>query len=74
LIKPDRFFTMLKDYKIEATLLRTQSAAAKLLDHLDGWQNVYGDSIATIHLRRPGAVHLAEPMVNSTAGKSVTRH
>jgi hypothetical protein len=72
LIEPDQFFGMLRDYKIEATLLRTQSAAAKLLDHLDGWQKVYGDGIATIHLRRPGAVHLAEPMIRPIAPKSVT--
>ena len=74
LIEPDQFFTMLKDYKIEATLLRTQSPAAKLLDHLDGWRKVYSDGIATIHLRRPGAVHLAEPMISPTPQISVTRH
>ena len=74
LIEPDQFFTMLGDYKIEATLLRTQSAAAKLLDHLDGWRKVYGDGIATIHLRRPGAVHLAEPTISPMAQKSVTRY
>ena len=56
LIEPDQFFTMLNDYRIEGTLLRTQSAAAKLLDNLDGWRKVYDDGTATIHLRRPGAV------------------
>lgn len=61
LIEPDQFFTMLNDYKIDATLLRTQSAAAKLLDHLDGWRKVYDDGTAAIHLRRSGAVHLADP-------------
>ena len=38
-------------------LMRTQSAATKLLDHIDGWQKVYADDIATIHVRKPGAVH-----------------
>jgi hypothetical protein len=72
LIEPDQFFTMLDGYKIEATLLRTQSAAAKLLDHLDGWRKVYDDGTATIHLRRPGTVHLAQPVISPMAQKSVT--
>jgi hypothetical protein len=63
LAEPENLFRLLKDYDIEATLLRTQSAATKLLDHLDGWQKVYSDDIATIHLRRAGAVHSVEPVV-----------
>jgi hypothetical protein len=59
-------FRLLKDHDIEATLLRTQSAAAKLLDHVDGWQKVHADGIATIHLRRPGAVHHVEPVIRPT--------
>ena len=43
--------------------MRTQSAATRLLDHVDGWQKVYADDIATIHLRRPDAVHAIEPAV-----------
>jgi hypothetical protein len=66
LIEPDKLFRLLKDHDIEATLLRTQSAAAKLLDHLDGWQKVHADDIATIHLRRPGAVHHIEPVIRPT--------
>jgi len=65
LMEPDNLFRLLKDYDIEATLLRTQSAATKLLDHVDGWQKVYSDDIATIHLRKAGAHHTAEPLVNS---------
>ncbi len=65
LMEPDNLFRLLKDYDIEATLLRTQSAATKLLDHVDGWQKVYADDIATIHLRNPGARHVAEPAVTS---------
>ena len=45
--------------------LRPKNAAAKLLDHLDGWQKVYADDIAVIHIRKPGAVHTAEPVVDS---------
>jgi hypothetical protein len=63
LAEPDNLFRLLHDYDIEATLLRTQSAATKLLDHLDGWQKVYSDDIATIHLRKAGALHSVEPVV-----------
>ncbi|GLH78181.1 hypothetical protein SSBR45G_30900 [Bradyrhizobium sp. SSBR45G] len=63
LMEPDNLFRLLKDHDIEATLLRTQSAATKLLDHVDGWQKVYADDIATIHLRRAGARHSVEPAV-----------
>jgi hypothetical protein len=61
---PEQLFRMLDDYKIEATLLRTEDAATKLFDHLDGWQKVFTDDIATIHVRRPGAPHIAEPVVD----------
>ncbi len=57
LMEPDNLFRLLKDYDIEATLLRTQSAATKLLDRVDGWEKVYSDDVATIHLRKPGALH-----------------
>lgn len=64
LMEPDNLFRLLDDYQIEATLLRTQSAATKLLDHMDGWQKVYADDIATIHLRKAGAQHTAEPAID----------
>jgi hypothetical protein len=63
LADPDDLFRLLADYKIEATLLRTQSAATKLLDRVDGWEKVYSDEIATIHLRRAGASHTRSPAV-----------
>ncbi len=63
LMKPENLFRLLEEYNIEATLLRTQSAATILLDHMDGWQKVYTDDIATIHVRRPGAVHTVQPAV-----------
>jgi hypothetical protein len=66
-MEPENLFRLLDEYKIEATLMRTQSAATKLLDHMDGWQKVYADDIATIHLRKPGAVHSAAPVVDPTA-------
>ncbi len=64
LMEPENLFRLLEQYKIEATLLRTQSAATKLLDHIDGWQKLYADDIATIHLRKSGAVHTVEPAVD----------
>lgn len=45
--------------------MRTQSAATKLLDHIDGWQKIYSDDIATIHVRRVGALHTREPAVDA---------
>ena len=65
LMEPENLFRLLDDYKIEATLMRTQSAATKLLDHIDGWQKIYSDDIATIHLRKAGAVHTREPAVDA---------
>jgi hypothetical protein len=67
LMEPDNLFRLLDEYKIEATLMRTQSAATKLLDHMDGWQKVYSDDIATIHVRQPGAVHSVEPVIDPKA-------
>jgi hypothetical protein len=67
LMKPENLFRLLDQYDIEATLMRTQSAATTLLDHMDGWQKVYADDIATIHIRKPGAVHTAEPVVRPVA-------
>jgi hypothetical protein len=67
LMQPDNLFRLLDQYDIEATFLRTQSAATKLLDHMDGWQKVYSDDIATIHLRKAAARHSIEPVVNPIA-------
>jgi hypothetical protein len=67
LTEPESLFRLLDQYHIQATLMRTQSAATKLLDHMDGWQKVYSDDIATIHLRKAGAVHTREPGVDPEA-------
>jgi hypothetical protein len=67
LSKPENLFRLLEEYKIEATLMRTQSAANKLLDHIDGWHKLYADDIATIHVRTPDAVHTMEPVVDPKA-------
>jgi hypothetical protein len=62
LIAPDGLFRLLEEYRIEATLLRTQSPAAQLLDHVDGWQKIYSDETATVHIRKAGASHAMEPV------------
>lgn len=64
LMEPANLFRLLDEYNIDATLMRTQSAATKLLDHMDGWEKVYSDGIATIHVRKAGAVHTREPVVD----------
>jgi len=64
LMEPENLFRLLDEYRIEATLMRTQSAATKLLDHVDGWQKAYADDIATIHVRKAAAVHTVEPAVD----------
>jgi hypothetical protein len=66
LMEPENLFRLLDQYKIEATLMRTQSAATKLFDHLDGWEKVYSDEIATIHVRKAGALHTREPVIAAT--------
>jgi hypothetical protein len=63
LLEPDALFRLLDEYKIEAVLLRTTRPGSKLLDHVDGWQKVYSDDVATLHVRVPGAAHTAEPPV-----------
>jgi hypothetical protein len=63
LIAPDKLFALLRDNDIDATLLRTQSPAAQLLDHVAGWQKVYSDAIATIHVRKIDAVPGAAPAI-----------
>jgi len=67
LIEPGGLFRLLDQYQIQATLLRARSAAAKLLDHMDGWQKIYSDEVATIHLRKTGALHTANPLVEPSA-------
>jgi hypothetical protein len=66
LMEPDNLFRLLDQYRIEAILMRTQSAATKLLYHVDGWKKVYADDIATIFVRKPDAVHSVEPVVDPT--------
>jgi len=52
LAKPMRFFELLDQYKIDATILRRQTAGSKLLDRMPEWQQVYSDDVAVVHIRK----------------------
>jgi hypothetical protein len=47
----NQFLGILKEYEIDAVLLMPATPAAGLLDHLDGWQRVYADETAVLHVR-----------------------
>jgi hypothetical protein len=47
----DKFLDMLETYDIDAVLLTTSTPASGLLDHIAGWQRVYSDSNAVLHVR-----------------------
>jgi hypothetical protein len=63
LTDPDELFRLLEKYQIDATLMRTQSPMSNLLDHVHGWQKLYADDLATIHVRTPAAQRAIEPVV-----------
>jgi len=48
---PD-FLALLDEYKIGATLLSPERPAAALLDRLPGWERLYTDNIAVVHVRK----------------------
>lgn len=60
---PDALFNLLTSQRIDATLLRRQTPAAQLLDHVDGWRKVFADENAVAHVRDPSARHTAEPEI-----------
>lgn len=51
----DTFLGLLDAYKIDATLLTPATPAVGLLDKLDGWQRIYADDTAVVHVRKSGA-------------------
>lgn len=63
--EPDNLFRLLEQYDIEATLLRSDRPAAKLLDRVGGWHKIYSDDIATLHVRKKGPAHAGEPEVDA---------
>lgn len=50
---PAVLFTLLDRYKIDATLLLPSTPAVKLLDRTDGWQRLFTDDAAVVHVRKP---------------------
>ena len=46
------FLGLLESYKIDATMLRPETPAASLLDHVEGWQRIYADDKAIVHVRK----------------------
>ena len=51
----DDFVHLLDEYHIGATLLFPTTAAVGLLARMDGWQRVYADNVAVVHVRRAAA-------------------
>jgi hypothetical protein len=47
---------LLKDYDIDAVLLTPSTPAVTFLDHLDGWQRIYSDQTAVVHMRAANGV------------------
>lgn len=52
---PATLFNVIDKYRIDATLLPPATPAVSMLDHLQGWQRVYSDDVAVVHIREPGA-------------------
>ncbi|KWV44757.1 hypothetical protein AS156_01885 [Bradyrhizobium macuxiense] len=46
-----RFMDLLRTYDIDAVMLEPATPAAKLLDRTGGWQRVYADDYAVVHVR-----------------------
>ena len=45
------FLRLLDEYRIGATLLSPQTPAVAFLDRLAGWQRIYADDVAVVHVR-----------------------
>lgn len=43
---------LLEDYRIGWTILDPGTPALALLDHLPGWQRIYTDAVAVVHIRK----------------------
>ncbi|MBR0756175.1 hypothetical protein JQ604_28705 [Bradyrhizobium jicamae] len=47
----DGLLDMLKRHDIDAVILTPATPAVKLLDHIGGWQRIYADESAVVHVR-----------------------
>lgn len=59
-----KFLALLDAYRIDATMLEPSSPAVHLLDRLDGWQRVYGDGDAVVHVRVTNAAPKIRPTLD----------
>jgi hypothetical protein len=50
-LRSGRLEAALRDHGIGWTLLQPDDAAVTLLDALPGWQRLYGDDVAVVHVR-----------------------
>ena len=50
---------LLEKYRIGWTLLEPRTPAVELLNHLEGWERVFSDSTAVVHVRRSLLPHAA---------------
>jgi hypothetical protein len=50
---PAELTALLDAYRIDATLLLPTTPAAKLLDRAEGWQRLFADDTAVVHIRKP---------------------
>jgi len=51
LADPALFNRLLNDWRIDATIMYPTTPAARLLDHVEGWQKVFANDIAVVHVR-----------------------
>jgi hypothetical protein len=52
---PATLFEVMDRYRIDATLLMPGTPAVSLLDRLEGWERIYADGAAVVHVRKPDA-------------------
>lgn len=51
LADPALFNRLLNDWRIDATVMYPATPAARLLDHVEGWQRVFSNDNAVVHVR-----------------------
>jgi len=47
--------SLIDRYGIDSTLLTPSTPAVAIFDRLDGWQRVFADETAVVHVRKPAA-------------------
>lgn len=50
---PKDLMSLVDRYRVDSTLLMPGTPAVKLLDRMDGWQRVFADATAIVHVRKP---------------------